>query len=228
MTGTKFIQRVYGSWDLGLNYSNSSQNVQFNSNLSVGYRLPKLEFSITNYLNATNKYGDSTVSKKEDVDLTTLIFLKRSFFILTELGWQKNTELGLANRFLFNGAFGKTILADNHNRLRSAVGESMNLEKSIDGGDYIGNLDGLGVIQYKRFYNSTPKLSIDADYYIFPSLSDWGRVRMEFDLGIKVEIIKDFNVGLTGYYNYDSHPLEGASSKHDYGLNFTLGYQFGK
>jgi len=223
-----FIKRLYGSLDIGINYSKSSQYIQLNSSFSVSYRLPKWELNLSSTFNSTNNYGDSTITKKQSISFGAGLNLNNFYFAFSQVGWQKNTELGLDNRFIYNGGLGKTLLVNNHNRLRAGAGISTNIERSIDGGKYVGNLDALGFLDYKLFYNSSPKKSLDAAYYIFPSLSDWGRLRMEFDLNTKIEVIKDFFVGLVFYYNYDSKPLEGASSNYDYGINFTLGYTFGK
>ena len=223
----KFLQRLSGDIGFGFSYTKSSQYLQLNSSSTVSYRIPKWELDASGSFITTNQYGDSTLTKKESVSLNSIFFLNHFNYLFSQIGWQKNTELGLDNRYIINGGYGKTLVVNNHQRLRVAGGMSFNFEKSIDGGDYAGNLDALGLIDYKFFYNSSPKKSLDTYFYIYPSLSDWGRVRMEFDINGKVEIIKDFFVGLTGYYNYDSKPLEGAVSKYDYGINFTLSFKFG-
>ena len=82
------------------------------------------------------------------------------------------------------------------------------------------------LIQFKRFYYSTPKVSIDAQYIVYPGLSDWGRVRMDLELNTKFEVFKDFNVGFIFYDLFDNRP-PGEGSKNDFGINFTLGYSFG-
>jgi hypothetical protein len=63
---------------------------------------------------------------------------------------------------------------------------------------------------------------------VFPGISDGGRVRMAFNLTSKIEIFKDFNVGLNFYDEYDNRPPAAAHSKNDFGVNFTIGYEFGK
>ena len=223
----KFIQRLYGNVDVGLNYSKSSAYLQLNSAASISYRIPKWEFNALTSFNTTNKYGDSALSKIGSFSLNTLLLLPKFYFAFSQIGWQKNTELGLANRFLYNGGIGRSLIVNNHNRLRVSSGVSLNLEKSIDGGIYSSNFDLLESVDYKLFYNSSPKKTLNATYAIFPSISDWGRLRMAFDLSTKIEVIDDFFVGLVFYYNYDSKPLEGASSNYDYGFNFTLSYKFG-
>ena len=87
---------------------------------------------------------------------------------------------------------------------------------------------GMLIISFKEFKYSTPKVSIDSRLAIFPGITDWGRIRMGFNLSSKYEIFKDFNVGLNFYDEFDSRPPAGALSKNDFGLNFTIGYEFGK
>jgi Protein of unknown function, DUF481 len=224
---TQFIKRLYGNVDLGFNYSKSSEYVQLNFAASVSYRLPKWEFKTDGSFNTTNKYGDSTQSKIGSFSIHSLLHLPDFYYVFSEIGWQKNTELGLANRYLYNGGAGKSLIASNHNLLRVATGLSFNIEESIDGGVYTRNLDLLALVNYKLFYNSSPKKTLNASVAIFPSVTDWGRIRMEFDLSGRVEAFKDFFIGLVFYDNYDSKPLEGAFSNNDFGLNFTLSYNFG-
>ncbi|MFI5155783.1 MAG: DUF481 domain-containing protein, partial [Chitinophagales bacterium] len=63
---------------------------------------------------------------------------------------------------------------------------------------------------------------------IYPGISDWGRIRNDDNLAVSVEVFKDFTIGLNFYYTYDSKPPQGALSTNDYGVNFTIGYTFGK
>ena len=223
---SSFFKRLYGTISLGVNYTKSSAYVQTNSAISISYRIPKWEFNLsTNFINS-NTYRDSAISKQEAISFSTLLFLPRKNFAFSQIAWQKNTELGVQNRFLYNGGVGKLLITDNHNRLSAGLGISTNIEQSIDNVTYTGNFDGLGFIAYKMFYNSSPKKMLEADYFIYPSLIQ-SRVRMQFDLSTSIEAFKDFYIGLTAYYVYDSKPLEGAASTNDYGFNFTLNYKFG-
>ena len=154
--------------------------------------------------------------------------ISKKFYLGSALGWQENTELGLASRYLFSATAGTETIANNHNRLLFAGGLSFNEEQSIETSQFTGNLDAVFEAKYMRFYYSTPKLSIDADYLIFPGITDWGRIRMQADLDVSVEIFKDFLMGLVFYYSFDNRPPEGSFSNSDYGLMFTIGYKFGK
>ena len=224
----KFIQRLSGDVSLGLNYSKSSDVFSFNFSSAVTYRIPKneLNFRINAVLSQSGM--DTTLAKKEDVTLGYLRRLENSFYAGSSIGWQQNTELGLNNRYFLNGMAGKIPINNNHQRLLTGIGLSLNREQSNESSVYTTNIEALGTIQFKQFRYSFPKLSIDAIYTIFPSLNDWGRVRMEFQLNTSVEVFKDFNVGLNFYDAFDSRPPLGAASKNDFSINFTITYKFGK
>jgi hypothetical protein len=224
----KFLQRVDGDINLGFNYAKSSDNSQFNFSSSITYRKPKTEITLKINSVLTHNSKDTIVSKKQDAGIDFYKKLNKSFYWNTLFGWQQNTQLGLKNRFLINGSGGKILINDNQQRLLTGAGLSFNLEKTIDTATYKKNLEGLVLIQFKKFRYSTPKISIDAQYIIYPGISDWGRIRMDFQLNTKIEVFKDFNVGLSFYDLFDNRPAAAAASKNDFGINFTLGYEFGK
>jgi hypothetical protein len=224
----RFLNRLVGDVNLGINYTKSNSILQSNFTSNISYIIPKREISLKLNSVLTNYGKDTSLTKKQDVFAGYMRNLSKKYFWAGTLGWQENTELGLASRYLVSAAFGWQPLTDNHNRLLASGGLSYNQEQSIETSQFTGNLDALFDIVYKRFYYSTPKLSINAEYLIYPGITDWGRIRMQADLNVSVEIFKDFQIGLVFYYSYDNKPPEGSSSTNDYGILFTIGYIFGK
>jgi hypothetical protein len=226
----KFIKRLEGDINLGFSYTKSSDITQFNLTSSVMYRIPKVETTLNLNTNISKSSSDTAAAKKLDINISRLRLLKHRFVLISSLGWEQNTQLGLENRFLIAGGAGKIIFNDNHQRLLAGAGLSFNQEQQTKdkNNGYTSNLEAVAEIQYKKFRYSSPKISINADYKVFPSLTDWGRVRMNLQLNTSVEIFKDFNVGLTFYDNFDNRPSTEAASTNDYGVTFTVGYTFGK
>jgi hypothetical protein len=224
----RFLLRLDGNIDLGFNYAKANSAVQFNLSSSITYRIPKNEFTFKVNSVITHSSSDSIGSKKQDASFDYYKKLNNSFYINSLVGWQENSELGLQNRFAIPFVGGKILLNNNHQRLLTGFGVNYNLEQSSGNEQYTSNIESMFIIQFKEFRYSFPKLSIDSRFALFPGLSDWGRIRMGFNVSSKVEIFKDFNVGLSFYDEYDNRPLAGASSKNDYGINFTIGYIFGK
>jgi len=224
----RFLNRLVGDVNLGFNYTKSNSILQSNFSSNISYIIPKSEYNLKINSVLTNYGNDTSLTKKQDIVGSYMRNLNKNYFWAVSLGWQQNTELGLASRYLLSGTFGLQPLTDNHNRLLAAAGLSYNQEQSVETGQFSGNLDGLFSIGYKRFYYSTPKLSINASYSVYPGISDWGRIRMQADLNVSVEIFKDFQTGLVFYYSYDNKPPQGSLSTFDYGILFTVGYTFGK
>jgi hypothetical protein len=224
----RFLNRLVGDVSLGINYTKSNSILQSNFSSNTSYIIPKREFNLKLNSVLTNYGKDTSLTKKQDVVGSYMRNLNKNYFWAVSLGWQQNTELGLASRYLLSGTYGLQPLTDNHNRLLAAAGLSYNQEQSVESGQFSGNLDALFNISYKRFYYSTPKLSINASYSIYPGITDWGRIRMQADLNVSVEIFKDFQTGLVFYYSYDNKPPQGSLSTNDYGILFSIGYIFGK
>lgn len=224
----KFFKRLEGDINIGFNYTKSSDILQFNLNTSILYRKPKMETNLKLNNLITKSSNDTITSKKQDATLSGLKRLKQRHYLMGNLGWEENTQLGLVNRILVSGVAGKIFVNDNQQRLLSGAGLSYNQEEFSDTSGFKKNLEGVVMVQFKKFRYSSPKINIDAEYMIFPGLSDWGRVRMNLQLNTSIEVLKDCMVGFTFYDNFDNRPSSTAASKNDYGITFTIGYKFGK
>jgi len=60
---------------------------------------------------------------------------------------------------------------------------------------------------------------------LIPNLSDWGRVRANFDTRIRWEVINDLKLGISFYSSFDNKPTEEVSER-DYGVNTNISYEF--
>jgi len=222
----RIIKRLSGNVNAGFNYNKSSEILEFNFSGGINYRIPKLELNLSTSSFITNTSDDSSLTKEQDVKFATIVYFGKKNLTGGGLEWQQNSELGIANRFLLNGYIGRVLIVDNHNRMIASSGLSLNREQSITSSDYTTNLELPLVVAYKRFFYSTPKQSIDARFSTYPSLSEWGRIRLEFSLNTSIEIFKDFIAGVTFYDKFDNRPPEGAASKNDFAVAFTLGFKF--
>ena len=224
----KFIKRLDGNVNLGFNYAKSSDNAQFTFSSTTTYRRPKKELTLKLNSVLTHNSLDTIVSKKQDAAIDYYRKLKNSWYVNGLFGWQQNSQLGLRSRFLLNGSGGKILINSNQQRLLTGGGLSFNLEDRGDSTGYISNLEGLLMVQYKKFRYIFPKMTIDAQCIFYPGLTDWGRIRMDLQVNTSYEFFKDFNVGLTFYDAYDNKPSVKAASTNDFGINFTIGYILGK
>jgi hypothetical protein len=105
-------------------------------------------------------------------------------------------------------------------------GAQANRERTIEEGLQSTNIELFAGVSYKWFRYRQPKLDITSGFNIFPSMTTWGRVRMEYDLAAKIEIIKDVFFGLTLYDNFDNNSSSSSTTKNDWGIITSLGYSF--
>ena len=226
----KFLKRLYGDFSVGFNYTKSTDIVQLNFNGTFGYRIPKLEVYLraNSFITKESKDSSGISSREQDINLASSKYFNNHLFAGAGVALQQNTELGLANRFLFSSVIGRDLVRNNHNWLLAAAGFAINNEESIESSSYSTNADAVFSIQYKLYYYSSPKRSIDFSTNAYPSITDWGRVRLDFVLSTSIEVFKDFIAGINFYDKFDNRPPEGATSKNDYGITFSIGYKFHK
>lgn len=223
-----FSKRLEGDVNLGFSYAKSSDITQFNFASSILYRKPKLETGLTLNNVISRSSSDTITSRKQDVTAGILKTLNKRFYLMSNLGWEENTQLGLENRYLLTAGGGKILINNNHQRLLIGTGLSYNNEKTAESIGYMSSLEALATIQYKRFRYSSPKISISTQCVVYPSLSDLGRVRINLQVNTSIEVFKDFFTGFTFYDNFDNRKASGGLSQNDYGITFTVGYEFGK
>lgn len=218
-----FWQQLDGAVSLGYSYTKSDKLSQLTLN---GWVLRRTSIRQTRFdasATLTNTEGtEATV--RYDASLDHRRLLKGKLFAELAGGAQRNDELGLDLRTSVAGGFGANLITTNRAVLVAGVGLSVNREWANDG-TRSDNLEGVLTGEHAIFAYNYPKTDYSTTLSVFPSLTDWGRVRAELDIHARREIVKDFFVELTFYDSYDSRP-PGGSSKTDYGLVFSLGYSF--
>ncbi|MCU0988709.1 MAG: hypothetical protein MUE63_03745, partial [Xanthomonadales bacterium] len=62
--------------------------------------------------------------------------------------------------------------------------------------------------------------------WLFPSLTEWGRWRVNFTTDFRLELVSDFFWKLGLYASYDNDPISIDAASSDYGISSSLGYSF--
>ena len=237
---TKFLFKVYvveitpikdTFWDimegyikLGFNYAKGNTSGQFTFGGNTKYRTRHRNIELT--LNSIISFQDQKESsRKQDLTLYYQRFLKHKWIISSSIGLEQNTELGIKLRALLNWGGGYTLVQTNENYLYAVLGLSLNRESYTDTTKSLTNLEGLITSQYQLFVYDHPKASLITNVNFYPGLTDWGRIRINYDITLSWEIILDLYWDLSGYYSYDNKPTSGASSN-DYGINTSFKYEF--
>ena len=88
------------------------------------------------------------------------------------------------------------------------------------------NLDAYFAASWDVFHYDSPKLDLTITAYVYPGLTDWGRVRGSFTVRAKYELFSDFYVGLNFNDTFDTRPPDAGSPTNDFIATFTIGWKY--
>jgi putative salt-induced outer membrane protein YdiY len=222
--GSSFWSKLDGNLDLGMSYTQSSGVGQVNVASSVSFRRPNMHMTLSGSSYFTSQANADDTARHALQFSSSQAFRTQSLWMLLG-GFESNAELGFDLRSTVSAGFGHYLVRSNSAILATGVGLSVNEELPVDGAA-VTNLDGLLSIRQSYFTYNYPKTNMSLSLDVFPGLSQWGRVRLEFNGAIKREIIRDFTVGFTIYDSYDNKPPTADARKNDVGLSLTAGWSF--
>jgi putative salt-induced outer membrane protein YdiY len=91
--------------------------------------------------------------------------------------------------------------------------------------DLNGDTIGEGRLGFAFTAKPNNDTSLDLSTYLYPTIPDFDRVRIESDFVFRVEIIEDLTLNFDAYYRFNNQPPEGIG-KHDYGTTLGLGWSY--
>jgi small nuclear ribonucleoprotein (snRNP)-like protein len=142
-------------------------------------------------------------------------------------GMERNDALALEYRATAASGLAQRYFPTANQRFRIATGLQLNNEK-FKSDEAQTSVESFLVGSFDWFRFSEPELDLSTTAYLFPSLTDTGRVRGSLDLTLRWEIVKDFFWQVSLYDDYDNKANEGQSDAdaetNDYGITTSLGW----
>jgi hypothetical protein len=221
----KFINKIKGTVGLGYSYTKSSDVGRTNLDWDLDFVQQKYQIGFTGSFIYTNNKGDKS-RDRENVTFTGFYNLSTVLLAVLGVNYQRNIELGLASRFQQYAGFGRRFIFKSNLQGALVSGAVINQETSLEG-DYSGNLYEIPIsFRLNYFHYASPNLSFSFAPKYFVGLTQEGRKRFDGDFRINWEVIRNLNLSLQFYTNYDNQALEGSNTNFDYGTIFTVGYKF--
>ena len=222
-----FWKQLDGSFDLGLTYTQADHTSQFNFDLELEMRRPNRQssFDFSGILNSDQDEEESEDTRRFDATFSHLRLRKSRWFNQLFAAAQGNQELGLDLRFLAGAAIGREAIQTNRTVLRGAAGLAINEEWAVDGATE-EEIEALLAGTYSFFTFDYPNTRIDIELTVFRGLSKEGAVRLEADISIRRELVKDFYISLSAYESYDDDPIVETAATNDWGFTTSIGWSF--
>ena len=223
--GGDFWDRMDLSVNAGFNFDKSSSVGKYNFGADFIYRDP--EFITMGRLSSEYTTQSEASDTKRNVLSIDHLTYRESKRYLTYFGsMEQNDQLGIDLRTLVGVGYGWVPISTGRNWLTWSVGVAANLEKPFDGSESDTNLEAVGTIKYQYYKHSMPERTLDVMLRVYPSITQWGRVRSDFIVDAKWEVIRDFYIGMELYASYDGEPAVLDSSEIDYGVRTMIGIKF--
>lgn len=220
-----FWDRLKGSLSFGYSFTKASDIEQLNLGFRATHRTEIRSLTLDGSTISSSDSNNETTNRS-DLSFTMTRFRTNRWFNSYLLGLESNDELGLDLRTSAGGGIGRYFIQTNTSEL-SAIGGLIGTSEQLAGdASSEQNVEGLLGMEYSRFVFDDPTVDLTASLAAFPSITDAGRLRTQFDISLKWEIIKDLYWDLSYYNTYDSDPPSGSLSTTDYGIVTSVGWSF--
>ena len=221
----RFLDRVYGSFSLGFDYTKSSDITVLSGSFNMSYRGPHTSWNFGVDMNSTRDPAQGTLDRDSvKYNYRWLQPGGRFWAGLTSL--ERNEETGIEARVLLGGGYGRYLLQTPSNEVAALVGLAASREWATGAADDQSSVEGILGADWRVFDFASPTTSLTAKITLFPSLTESGRYRTDSSVSLRREVITDFYVDLSLYQTYDSDPPDATAEKSDYGIITSVGYSF--
>ena len=175
-------------------------------------------------LRNVRRQADTT--KRTEVSGDYRYFFSGQWFALGTANFLQSNELQLDLRSTLGGGFGNYLVRNNRWLFSASGGVAWTNEDFVNNDLSLADKnsgEGFGGVELNVF--DIASVDILTSFTVIPSLTESGRIRMDFRTDFQWELIKDlfFRVGFSE--NYDSSPPADAPSK-DYVFGTSVGWSY--
>ncbi|MBK5096419.1 MAG: DUF481 domain-containing protein [Gemmatimonadetes bacterium] len=220
-----FWSRLDGYIDIGFDVLRANNTRTLNSSSQVTYRGEKWAGQLTGstYMQTQDSANDV---RRNNVSLVGTRILPGRWDIQAFLSAEQNNEIQLDYRLQAGGGAAYRLLHTHRQFATLLAGGAYSSERYTTSTDVTDSFELIGRAAYQAYRFHTPKLDVSTSLTGYASMTDLGRIRLNFDGRASYELIKDFTVGARVWDDFDSAPPGSDTSSNDYGLTFSLGYKF--
>ena len=220
-----FWKRVQGSMTFGYSFTKASDVAQGNFGYRATHRTEKRSFALDGSTIVTSDQ-DNESTQRTNLSFSMTRFRKNRWFNTYLSGLESNDELGLNLRTSIGLGLGRYLQQTNSSEfglIAGVMGTSETLEGDVSSQE---NIEGLLALDYSRYIYDNPMLDLSSRLSIFPSITESGRMRAQFDINLRWEMFADLFWDLSYYNTYDSNSASGSESTNDYGVVTSIGWSF--
>jgi hypothetical protein len=219
-----FRDRIDVDVSFGLSYASSTDIGSYSLGLDAAYEAVEriTEFTFRSELTVQEGVEDQT---RNLASLTHTRELEALRFRSLLLSAEENSAIDVDLRFLAGGLLGRFVTKTNNRQFSAGGGLAVTYELPSKGSAET-NIEGVAQLRYRHFRFVSPERDLDTTLRVFPSLTDFGRIRAEWRNQYRMDLTGNLDWTLEGYVLYDSSPVSEEGEEFDAGVTTALVYSF--
>ncbi|MBK9105359.1 MAG: DUF481 domain-containing protein [Saprospiraceae bacterium] len=213
--------RVNANMDLGFSFTKANHLKQGTMSLGAGYLGDSWSTDI--FFNLFRSVQDSiAATRRNEAGINYKYYLQHDWYLMLDGNYLSNTEQALNARYTGKAGAGKFLTHSNQSYLGVGGGISLNIENFSNEAPDRSSAEAYFGAELNMF--DTGDLSLLSNIYLYPSLTESGRIRSDFKVDTKYEFANDFYVKFNLTLNYDNRPAV-AGNESDYVYGISLGWE---
>ena len=218
-----FWSQIYATVDLGFDLTKANNFRQLSIRSNIGYIAKRWQLDGT--FNTLSSIQDDVEDiKRTDGGVTFKYFLPHDWYPMVSLEFLSNTEQQLDLRTTTKLGMGKYVIHNNRSYWGFSLGANLNAE-NYSSAETADRESWEGFLSTELNLFNMGDLSLLTQLFAYPSFTESGRWRSDFNIDTKYDLPHDFYIKLGYTLNFDNQPAEG-SSKTDYVLHAGFGWEW--
>jgi small nuclear ribonucleoprotein (snRNP)-like protein len=214
---TDFWSRLRANVDVGLTVTKANNLRQYSSQSSIGYLVDQWELTLSYDANQSSQDSVEDI-KRTEASAEYIYFLPADWFLQSVAKTLSNTEQALDMRFQATVSGGQYLVHTNRSYFRVGAGLSFNDESYTNETPDKSSLEASLGAELDLF--DIGDLNFHSTLFAYPSLTEPKRLRSDFNLDVKYDILDDFYIKFNTTVYYDNKPaVAGAETDYTYGIS---------
>lgn len=213
--------RFDGFVEFGFNYARANNATNLNFATRIDYLAPKWRLGLSLDSRFQNQDDAESFKRNQGTVYANYLFPK-TWYVGAFTQFEQNQQLDLDLRFLLGAIGGRDFLQSNRVEWNWLVGILSNREEYATL-DATTSAEAIVGTRFSWFTFGDWENDLSSSLLVYPSLSESGRVRTDFDASYRQDLFGDLYFRLSFYHLYDSEPPPGVSDI-DYGTTIALGW----
>ncbi len=220
--GGNFLSRLTVDMDLGINITKANNFKQVTANVTATYLAQKWRARGL-YKTVLSRQDGATDINRMDAELGGEYYLPHDWFVQAKAIYLSNDEQLLKLRSTYQAGAGYYFIRNNTMFFSANAGLAYSNENFTSGTADRTSTEGYVALGFNKY--AIGDLSVGTNAALYPSFSQSGRYRVDFNFDMKYDLPLDFYIRLGLSYNYDNQPVENAEDS-DYVFSTSFGWEW--